>query len=379
MAGWTIVKVALLSDCYPPRLGGIERQVHDLAHRLVAEGHEVEVFTATAGPDGERDGTRTTEGNGVVVHRMALRLPGGVPVNPLAPPEVGRRLRAGGFDVAHAHLGVVSPFASDLVGTALAVDLPVLATFHCALGRNQAWLRAVGTVRRWAERGVALSGVSRMTAGQVADVAGGATVEVLHNGIDAGWWAEGAHDTDAEGLHVVTAIRLVSRKRPLVLLRSLERARALLDPAVPMRATIPGAGPQRRVMEAYLRARGIDWVDLPGRMDREQLRDLHHSADVYASVALLEAFGIAALEARSAGLPVVTRTGTGVEDIVTHGVDGLLVDTDEELAVAVAGLGADRERLAALTARARATPPAQEWPRVLEEHLRQYRRARGET
>ena len=372
------MKVALLSDCYPPRLGGIERQVHDLAHRLVGAGHEVEVFTATAGPDGERSGARTVEDGGVVVHRMSLPLPGGVPVNPLAPREVRRRLDAGGFDVAHAHLGVVSPFATDLVGTALAADLPVLATFHCALGRNQPWLRAVGHLRRWAERGVALDAVSRMTAAQVRDVAGGAEVGVLHNGIDAGWWARGERTTDPGTLHVVTAIRLVTRKRPLVLLRALERARALLDPAVPMRATIPGAGPQRRVMQAYLRARGMDWVDLPGRMSREQLRDLHHGADVYASVALLEAFGIAALEARSAGVPVVTRTGTGVEDIVTHGVDGLLVDTDEDLAVAVAGLGADRGRLEALTAAARSTPPRQEWSNVIEAHLAEYRRARGE-
>ena len=44
------VKVALLSDCYLPRLGGIEVQTHDLARHLVALGHEVEVFTATPGP-----------------------------------------------------------------------------------------------------------------------------------------------------------------------------------------------------------------------------------------------------------------------------------------------------------------------------------------
>ena len=65
MAGWTPVKVALLSDCYPPRVGGIERQVHDLAHRLAQAGHAVEVFTATTGPEGERSGERTIRLRGV--------------------------------------------------------------------------------------------------------------------------------------------------------------------------------------------------------------------------------------------------------------------------------------------------------------------------
>ena len=41
------MRVALLSDCYPPRLGGIETQVRDLGRQLLAAGHEVHVYTAT--------------------------------------------------------------------------------------------------------------------------------------------------------------------------------------------------------------------------------------------------------------------------------------------------------------------------------------------
>ena len=51
--------MALLSDCYLPRLGGIEVQTHDLARELLRQGHEVEVFTATVGPGGERHGEVT--------------------------------------------------------------------------------------------------------------------------------------------------------------------------------------------------------------------------------------------------------------------------------------------------------------------------------
>ncbi|WP_299443416.1 glycosyltransferase family 4 protein [uncultured Phycicoccus sp.] len=378
MAGWSLVKVALLSDCYPPRLGGIERQVHDLAHRLAHDGHTVEVFTATAGPDGERHGARTAEEDGVVVHRLAIRLPAGVPVNPFAPPEVRRRLEAGGFDVAHAHLGVVSPFATDLVRTALGVGLPVAATFHCVLGRAVPAVRMGGHLRRWAGRGVALSAVSEMAAAQVARAAGGADVAVLNNGVDTGWWRAGPtadHDDDRDGVHVVTAMRLVTRKRPLALLGALHAARTRLDPAVPLRATIAGEGPQRRAMEGYLRARGMDWVTLPGRLDREGLRSLHHSGDLYITAARLEAFGIAALEARAAGVPIVALRGTGVDDIVAHGTDGLLVDGDADLGLAVAGLAADRARLRTMRDRLRGVPPRQDWGTAVAATLGEYRRA----
>ncbi len=85
----------MLTDCYPPRLGGIESQVRDLSRQLVRAGHEVEVFTATAGPHGERGGHTSTGDDGVTVHRLAIPLPGGIPVNPFAPREVRRRLAAG--------------------------------------------------------------------------------------------------------------------------------------------------------------------------------------------------------------------------------------------------------------------------------------------
>ena len=179
---------------------------------------------------------------------------------------------------------------------------------------------------------------------------------MVPNGVEASWWrAGGAQDrsgeaTSGQGLgteharrpvHVVSAMRFVSRKRPLATLDVLRGARAILDRTVPMRATLVGEGPQRRLMERYLRTRGMDWVSLPGRVDREALRRLHHSADVYLSTARLEAFGIAALEARAAGVPVVATRGTGADDFLTDGVDGLLGDSDVMLAGALAHLVGD--------------------------------------
>jgi glycogen synthase len=378
MAGWCLVKVAMLTDCYPPRLGGIESQVRDLSRQLVLAGHEVEVFTATTGPNGERGGHTSTGDDGVTVHRLAIPLPGGVPVNPFAPREVRRRLDAGYFDVAHAHLGVVSPFATDLVPVALDAGLPVTATFHCVIGRSAGVFRALGHLSRWAGRGVALNAVSTMAAARVSGAARGAVVEVVPNGVDAAWWRPvtgPAEPGTRHPVHVVSAMRLVTRKRPLAALGVLRGARAILDPAVPLRATIVGEGPQRRLMERYLRTRGLDWVDLPGRVDKEELRRLHQGADVYLTAARLEAFGIAPLEARAAGVPVVAPRGTGVDDFVEDGVDGLLADSDVALAAALARLAGDDALRAGIRAHLLATPPAQDWSGVLAATLAEYQRA----
>ena len=261
-----------------------------------------------------------TGDDGVTVHRLAIPLPGGIPVNPFAPVRCVVGSMPGASTSPTRTSGVVSPFATDLVPVALGAGLPVTATFHCVIARSTGVFRALGHLARWAGRGVALNAVSSMAAARVsAAAARGAAVEVVPNGVDAAWWrpvTERAEVGARHPVHVVSAMRLVSRKRPLATLGVLRGARAILDPAVALRATIVGEGPQRRLMERYLRTHGLDWVELPGRVDKEELRRLHQGADVYLTTARLEAFGIAPLEARAAGVPVVAPRGTGVDDFV---------------------------------------------------------------
>jgi glycosyltransferase involved in cell wall biosynthesis len=178
-----------------------------------------------------------------------------------------------------------------------------------------------------------------------------------------------------EPVHVVTAMRLVSRKRPLSLLRVLRAVREELDASVPLRVTIAGEGPQRRLIEAYLRRHAMGWVALPGRLDRPGLRALHQGADLYLSTARLEAFGIAALEAHTTGLPVVAPRGTGVEDFVTPGVDGLLESSDAALARGLARLAGDAPVRERMRAHLLAAAPAQDWPSVVRATVGEYRRA----
>jgi glycogen(starch) synthase len=372
------VKVALLTDCYLPRLGGIEVQTHDLAAELLARGHDVEVFTATAGPRGERHGF-VEHVDGVPVHRMALRLPWELPVNPMAPPEVRRRLRSGGFDVAHVHMGVVSPFATDLAGVALGLGLPTAITWHCLMERSQPLFRVLGHARRWGARGAALSAVSSVAAASVQAVVGvGAPVAVLPNGIDVGRWRPPVRAVPGpdEPLRVVAAMRLAARKRPVALLEVLARAAELLGDTSCLRLTLFGEGPERARLERFVVRHGLeDSVLLPGRVDRDALRDTYWHSDAYLTTARLEAFGIAALEARTAGLPVLSRGDTGVGDFVVDGVSGLLARDDAGLAGALVRLVQDRDLLQRLARHNRETDPEQAWPRVAALAEAEYHRA----
>lgn len=378
------VKIALVTDCYLPRLGGIEVQVRDLAHRLTGIGHQVEVFTATIGHEGQAGG-EIEDLDGIPVHRLGLRgVPGGFPLNPFAVREVRRRL-TDGYDVAHVHMGIVSPFTVDTTNVARELGLPTTMTWHCMLGGYETPIAMLRAVRRWAEGGVAMNAVSTVAAAPVQRLVGAAhQVNVLPNGIDVEAWWEPGRGRPAPPLgpggvvEMVSAMRLVGRKRPMPMLTMLQRVREMV-PDVPFRLAILGNGRLERSLTSYLRREGIaDWVELPGRVTREELLDRYSRAHLYLSPARLESFGIAALEARCAGLPVIGRSTSGAGEFVRNGVNGYLEPDDPGMAHAVARLLRDpdlRERMHCYNA---TVPPSElDWSVVLRTTEAEYARAQS--
>lgn len=358
------MKVALLSDCYLPRLGGIEVQVHDLAAHLLGRGHEVEVFTATPGSHGERHGTVEVV-DGIRVHRMALRLPWDLPVNPLAPLELRHRLTS--FDVAHVHMGVVSPFAVDAAFLTRRLRLPTAMTWHCMLDRTAPVIGRLGVVQRWARSGMAMSSVSRVAGEPLQQMLAplGLPISVLPNGIEVDAWRPHGPRPDDGVVRIATAMRLAARKRPLPLMHVMRRVRDLVPAGTRARLEVYGDGPDRAKVERYIAEHGLgDWVTLAGRVTRDELKTRYAAADLYVSPARLESFGIAALEARTAGLPVVSRIGSGVGEFVHDGVNGLLAADDEGVAAALARLVADGDLRASMRAHNLQVRPAQDWPAV---------------
>jgi glycosyltransferase involved in cell wall biosynthesis len=375
------MRIVHVSDCYAPRTGGIESQVRDLARAQAARGDEVHVLTATLGGEGERGGAVELD-DGVHVHRLGARLPFGLPVNPAAPPAMRRVLDAAPPAVVHVHAGVVSPFAFDGARVAVSAGLPVAVTWHCMLDGTVPPMRALVRATRWASAPVALSAVSHAASERVADVFG-CPVHVIPNGMDLDRWAAArpspagvaAHDGGAP-LRCVATMRLAPRKRGRALVDVVEDAMTQLEPDA-LRLDVLGDGPTRAAMSRRIARRGLDHViTLRGRVPRHEVRAAYDDAEVFLAPAVLEAFGIAALEARTAGLVVVAHHGTGIEEFVTHGIDGLLVDDDAAMARALVRLATDPALLASLLRNAAAIRPVFDWDTALAAADAEYARAR---
>jgi glycosyltransferase involved in cell wall biosynthesis len=358
------VKVALVCDWYHPRVGGIELHLNDLAQRLGAAGHDVVVITPTPG---------AANVNGVRVHRIdAPRAPKfGFLTTRAGVRMVGDAIASERADIAHCHVSIVSPAA---LGGALHADrrrIPTVVTFHSVVPRTDLLARAAGFAlgaRAWRVRYTA---VSKRVARDVHPFGGTVPVDVLANGIDVGFWRVAPTPRDDDVVRLVSVMRLNPKKRPLALVAMMERLRRL-----PVELRIVGDGPERTLLGRAIASSGLgDRIEICGRCSRDEIRSILAESDVFVLPTVRESFGLAALEARCVGLPVVGMAESGVSEIIAHDQEGLLAHSDVEFAAHVATLVNDRGKRETIAAHNRSTAPDCDWPRVIDAHLAVYREA----
>lgn len=334
------MRILHITDCFLPRLGGIEVQVDELSRAQQQAGHQVSVATATLDAHGD-----------LPLYPVGPRLPGSVPIGGSLHPVL-EQVKP---DLVHIHAGVVSPFAWRALRQTR--HLPSVVTVHSMWGKPTGAL-----YRRLIDQRCLVTAVSEAAARPIRRAIG-SHVHVVPNGIDVAPWQEIRPWLPTGAVHVVAVGRLAPRKEPFTLLRLLREAGS----RVPIRATIVGDGPAAALMRGYLRKHRMDgWVRMTGRLDRSEVREVLATADVFIAPARQESFGLAALEARLAGIPVVAHAASGIADFVMPGVEGLLGNSTADLSHSLIRLITDHELRHEIAAHNRSTEPAQcTWPSVL--------------
>ena len=337
----------LVTNDFPPKIGGIQSYLWELWRRLPAERFTVlttahpgaEAFDRAQPFDVVRTGRRVLLPTPEMVRRtdqLAEEVGAGVvlldPALPLG--LMGPRLRR--------------PYAVVVHGAEVAVP--------ARLPASRAALRRVinGACHVLAGGGYASGEVRRLMGGAGPDVT------VVPPGVDSARFQplsaeDRARARDELGLPagasvVVSVSRLVPRKGMDVLIE----AAALLAPKRPQLAVaIAGEGRDRRRLERLI-ARSHAPVRLLGRVADGDLPALYGCADVFAMLCRnrwggleQEGFGIVFLEAAAAGVAQVAGASGGAAEAVEVGRTGLVVDRPGdawEAAAALALLLDDPER-----------------------------------
>lgn len=349
-----MMRILHVTDHYPPVTGGIESHVANLAARQAAAGNTVRVLTSTPA---NRDGGRCDATGPVQVLRARSLLD-------------GWRTDTSDVDVVHAHVSVVAPFTAPVVAALARRGTPTVVTVHSlwdGLGPVPTWAAAISGLR---SAPVTWTAVSRVAAGQVVGRLPPRTpVHLLANAVDA---TPRPRTRPVGGpVRIVSTMRLAGRKRPLELLGLFDRLRTLTP--VPVELALIGDGPLRPRLEHQIRRRHLGRaVTLHGLVDNPTVRRILAESDVYVAPAVLESFGLAALEARSVGLPVVGLSTTGLTEFVRDGVEGLLAHDDRGLLDGLARLVDEPLLRIGISEHNRCTPSPHTWSGALRQHDEMY-------
>ncbi|MDT4893758.1 MAG: glycogen synthase [Pseudonocardiales bacterium] len=336
---------------YPPLVvGGLGRHVDALARELVAAGHEVQVVTrgeAGSAVDELRDGVRVRRAAADPVaidftteSLLAWALASEHALIRAALPIV-RRWRP---DVVHAHDWLV---AQGGITLAEAAHAPLVVTIHATeAGRHQGWLPAplnlaIHSVERWlAHRAAAVITCSDATRAEALSLfeVPPEHVTVVPNGIRPESWRTGARTVAAararhagDGPLLMYAGRLVHEKGVQHLIDAVP---ALKQRWPGLRLLVAGTGVYEDELQARARRRRVSRVvEWAGFVPEDELAPMLAAADVVVVPSRYEPFGIVALEAAAARVPlVVSRTG-GLRDLVAAGIATASFETGD-----VAGL-----------------------------------------
>lgn len=97
---------------------------------------------------------------------------------------------------------------------------------------------------------------------------------------------------------------------------------------VPSKLLFVGDGPERPAAESLCRELGIcDETRFVGK--QEQMEDILAIADLFLLTSDYESFGLAALEAMAAGVPVISTNAGGLPEINVHGKTGYLANVGD--------------------------------------------------
>ncbi|GMI03309.1 hypothetical protein TrVE_jg4118 [Triparma verrucosa] len=305
--------ILMVSDFFPPRVGGVEEHIRSLAEKL-SEKHKVTILTSAA------------NGCNGIVHLGAIK----IYYLPLLPLSAGTSvptffasyiffktvLVRDRITLVHGHQAT-SVLSNECLFYASLLNIPTCSTDHSLFPLNDLATLHLSAAQRLVARADAHIGVSSVTCANVVlrnDVHE-SKVRVIPNAVDGEVFKPKVKEKN-ERVNVVVLSRLCYRKGTDILIKVIP---SIVRSCHDVDFTIGGDGNKSLPLREMIERHGIESrVTMIGSVGRDDVADFLRDGDVFLNTSLTESFCIAVLEAACCGLVVVSTDVGGVREVLNE-------------------------------------------------------------
>lgn len=325
------MKIALVTETYPPEVNGVAMTLHRLATGLVKLGHTLQVARPR---QGKTDAPQNSEG----YHELlvpGLPLPGyeGLHFGLPAKSRLKRSWQAARPDVVH--IATEGPLGWSALRAARSLQLPLVSSFHTnfhAYGKHYGygWMQSValGWLRYVHNRTLATFAPSQDLI-ELLQKERFRNVKLLSRGVDTELFSParrsqtlreswGAREDTPVALYVG---RLAGEKNINLTVQAYTAMKATLPD---LRLVMVGDGPERKRLQ-----KNYPEAHFAGLRRGEDLATHYASGDVFLFASVTETFGNVITEAMASGLCVLCYNYAAGQRFIENGKNGMVADYDK--------------------------------------------------
>lgn len=239
------------------------------------------------------------------------------------------------LQLLHVHYAIPHASAAYMAKKILeqeGLDIPVITTLHgtdiTLVGRDKTYAPVVAFSINQSDAITAVSKNLRDETYRSFNIK--KPIEVIHNFVDVERFSRKPLDAFRKVIapNGERILLHASNFRKIKRIQDVVKIFHEVNKQVPSKLLLVGDGPERPTAEDLSRCLGIyESISFVGK--QEQMEDILAIGDLFLLTSEYESFGLAALEAMAAGVPVVSTNAGGLPEVIVEGVTGYMGDVGD--------------------------------------------------
>ena len=332
------MRIALCSDYFYPKIGGITTHIEGLARALEERGHELVIITKKAKFNDRQHGLNVVRVNSIFKTSRVLDIP--------QTSELERRIKEFKPDVIHGH-HAFSPISLLSISAGKKLGIKTVLTNHSIqflydfdyLWKSSSYI--LFPYREYINNADRIIAVSNAAAKFISHFTS-KKVEIIENAINIDEFSPKVKTFD--GKSVLFVGRFTYRKGIYILLEAFQKVKQEVKNA---HLTLVGSGYFSHIADLLIRTLNLSKnISIAGEVEKEKLVEIYQNSHVFVLPSIYgESFGIVLLEAMASKTPVIASDDGGIKELIKNGKTGIIVKKGDvkELSEKIAELLLDQD------------------------------------